>query len=92
MRSLAMIVAGASLFACAAAMAQPAMSQPAQLESLSREQLMTAVWGPSHHGTMRTIDNFVLRLRDKLEDHPDRPLFFETVRGIGYRFTLSADP
>lgn len=66
------------------------ISQPNRV--LSREQLMAAVWGPSHHGTVRTIDNFVLRLRDKLEDDPDQPHFFETVRGIGYRFTLTAEP
>lgn len=66
------------------------ISQPNRV--LSREQLMAAVWGPSHHGTVRTIDNFVLRLRDKLEDNPDQPRFFETVRGIGYRFTLTAEP
>jgi DNA-binding response OmpR family regulator len=66
------------------------ISQPNRV--LSRDQLMAAVWGPAHHGTVRTIDNFVLRLRDKLEDNPDQPRFFETVRGIGYRFTLSAEP
>jgi DNA-binding response OmpR family regulator len=66
------------------------VSQPNRV--LSREHLMSAVWGPSHHGTVRTIDNFVLRLRDKLEDDPDHPRFFETVRGIGYRFTLNVEP
>jgi DNA-binding response OmpR family regulator len=65
------------------------VSQPNRV--LSRDQLMAVVWGPNHHGTLRTIDNFVLRLRDKLEDDPDQPRFFETVRGIGYRFTLSAE-
>jgi DNA-binding response OmpR family regulator len=65
------------------------VSQPNRV--LSREHLMAAVWGPSHHGTVRTIDNFVLRLRDKLEDDPDEPRFFETVRGIGYRFTFSVE-
>ena len=53
---------------------------------LTREQLMRSVWGVDHFGTARTIDNFVGRLRAKLETDPDSPRFFETVRGIGYRF------
>jgi DNA-binding response OmpR family regulator len=61
------------------------LTQPNRV--LSREQLMAAVWGPTHHGTLRTIDNFVARLRVKLGDDPDEPRFLETVRGIGYRFS-----
>jgi DNA-binding response OmpR family regulator len=53
---------------------------------LTREQLMRSVWGVDHFGTARTIDNFVGRLRAKLEADPDAPRFFETIRGIGYRF------
>jgi len=62
------------------------VSQPNRV--MSREELMASVWGPAHHGTLRTIDNFVARLRLKLEEDPDHPRFLETVRGIGYRFTL----
>jgi DNA-binding response OmpR family regulator len=51
----------------------------------SREQLMQAVWG-QQFGTPRTVDNFVARLRLKLEERPDEPRYFETVRGVGYRF------
>ncbi len=53
---------------------------------LSREQLMQRVWGPDYYGTMRTIDNFIARLRSKIEDDPDEPHHIETVRGVGYRF------
>jgi two-component system, OmpR family, alkaline phosphatase synthesis response regulator PhoP len=53
---------------------------------LSREQIQANVWGPTHHGTPRTIDNFVLQLRAKLEDDPAAPLHLVTVRGVGYRF------
>lgn len=52
----------------------------------SREQLMQKVWGPDHYGTVRTVDNFVARLRQKIEDDPDQPRHLETVRGVGYRF------
>jgi len=52
----------------------------------SREQLMQQVWGPNHFGTVRTVDNFIARLRAKIEDDPDQPKHIETVRGVGYRF------
>lgn len=51
----------------------------------SREELLRAVWGLSS-GQARTVDNFVAQLRAKLEDDPDRPRHFLTVRGTGYRF------
>jgi DNA-binding response OmpR family regulator len=52
----------------------------------TREQLMQQVWGPDHFGTVRTVDNFVARLRAKIEEDPDQPVHIETVRGVGYRF------
>jgi DNA-binding response OmpR family regulator len=52
----------------------------------SREQLMQQVWGPNHFGTVRTVDNFIARLRAKIEEDPDQPKHIETVRGVGYRF------
>ncbi len=53
---------------------------------LSREQIFERVWGENHHGTPRTIDNFVAQLRSKLERDPAEPRHFVTVRGVGYRF------
>ena len=53
---------------------------------LSREQIQAKVWGPAHHGTPRTIDNFILQLRSKLEDNPSASRHLITVRGVGYRF------
>ncbi len=52
---------------------------------LSRRQIMDAVWGPGHHGTERTVDNFIAQLRAKLEDDPSSPTHLVTVRGVGYR-------
>lgn len=52
----------------------------------SREQLLEAVWGSRYFGTARTVDNFVLRLRNHLGDDAEQPRHLETVRGIGYRF------
>lgn len=53
---------------------------------LSREQIQAHVWGPDHHGTTRTVDNFLLQLRSKLEVDPGEPKHLVTVRGVGYRF------
>jgi DNA-binding response OmpR family regulator len=54
--------------------------------ALTREAIFARVWGPNHHGTPRTIDNFIQQLRSKLEPDPQRPRYLQTVRGIGYRF------
>jgi DNA-binding response OmpR family regulator len=51
---------------------------------LTREQIMERIWG--EHFTLRTIDNFIARLRGKIELNPDAPLHLETVRGVGYRY------
>lgn len=53
---------------------------------LSRDQILARVWGPDHHGTLRTIDNFLLQLRNKLDEDPSAPRHLITVRGVGYRF------
>lgn len=54
--------------------------------ALSREDIFRRVWGPNHHGTPRTVDNFIQQLRAKLEEDPQEPTFIQTVRGVGYRF------
>lgn len=55
---------------------------------LSREGILREVWGPNHHGTPRTVDNFMKQLRAKLEDDPHSPRWLQTVRGVGYRFEM----
>lgn len=52
----------------------------------SREQIMEAVWGTRYFGTVRTVDNFIARLRAHIGDDAESPRHLETVRGIGYRF------
>jgi DNA-binding response OmpR family regulator len=44
------------------------------------------VWGADYFGTDRTVDNFISRLRDKIERDPKAPVHIVTVRGAGYRF------
>ena len=52
----------------------------------TRDALLAGAWGLDYEGTERTVDNFVVSLRKKLEVDPDAPVHFITVRGIGYRF------
>jgi DNA-binding response OmpR family regulator len=54
----------------------------------SRDALLAGAWGLDYEGTERTVDNFVVSLRKKLEKDPDAPTHFVTVRGVGYRFDL----
>ena len=56
--------------------------------ALSRGQILEAVWGDDYEGTERTVDNFVARLRAKIERDPDRPTRLETIRGVGYRLNV----
>jgi DNA-binding response OmpR family regulator len=52
----------------------------------TRDQLLDAVWRDSHFVTLRSIDVFVRRLREKIEPDPEHPAYLKTVRGVGYRF------
>ena len=56
-------------------------------ELVPRQRILDAVWGADYFGTDRTVDNFINRLRTKLEDDPREPRFISTVRGVGYRFS-----
>ena len=55
-------------------------------QSLSRQELLTDVWGFDPRTRTRTIDVHLAWIRQKLESKPRRPEFFLTVRGFGYRF------
>ena len=52
---------------------------------LSREFLITQVWGFDFDGDPRTVDVHVRWLREKLEKDPSHPNRLQTVRGVGYR-------
>jgi DNA-binding response OmpR family regulator len=54
---------------------------------VSRDQLLDAVWGYHTYPTNRTVDNFILKLRKIYEDDPKEPVYIETIRGVGYRFS-----
>ena len=55
-------------------------------EVLSREMLLEEVWGISYMGTTRTLDQHIVKLRQKIEDTPSQPQYILTVHGEGYRF------
>lgn len=53
---------------------------------LSREELLNEVWGYNCYPTTRTVDNQILKLRQKLEPDPANPAHFLTIYGAGYKF------
>jgi two-component system response regulator VicR len=58
------------------------LAHPGQV--LSREQLQDGVWGENHHGSAKSLDVFICKLREKLEDDPTHPRHFLTQRGVGF--------
>jgi DNA-binding response OmpR family regulator len=60
------------------------MSRPGVV--FSREQLLNAVWGHDRAVTDRTVDVYILRLRQKTEADPANPSIIRSVRGFGYSF------
>jgi len=53
---------------------------------VSRDELLNEVWGYQNYPSTRTVDNHILRLRQKLEPQPSEPVHFKTVHGAGYKF------
>ncbi len=53
---------------------------------LSRDQLISAAWGPDTFASARIVDNHIANLRRKIGDDPAEPRFLRNVRGLGYRF------
>src|SRR5690349_6525085 len=53
---------------------------------ISRDELLNEVWGYQNYPSTRTVDNHILKLRQKLEKDPANPTHFRTVHGVGYKF------
>jgi len=53
--------------------------------TVSRDQLLTNVWGYDEPVSTRTVDNFILRLRQKVEEDPAHPRHIITIHGTGYK-------
>jgi two-component system, OmpR family, alkaline phosphatase synthesis response regulator PhoP len=54
--------------------------------TVSRKSILEDVWDLREDTDTRAIDNFIVRLRRYIEDHPSKPRHLLTVRGVGYRF------
>jgi len=52
----------------------------------TREQLLDAVWRDTSYVTLRSVDVYVRRIREKIEQDPENPRYLRTLRGVGYRF------
>jgi len=57
-------------------------------QPVSREEILNKIWGVDANPTNRTIDNFIVKLRRKIEKHPDKPEHILTVYGFGYKLVL----
>jgi two-component system, OmpR family, alkaline phosphatase synthesis response regulator PhoP len=56
-------------------------------EAIPRGVILESVWGYANDAETRTLDNFIVRLRKYFEPEPSKPIYFQTVRGVGYRFS-----
>jgi DNA-binding response OmpR family regulator len=61
-------------------------------KAFRREDILDRVWGFGFDGTTRTVDNFILSLRQKIEVDPSSPALIKTVRQVGYKFDPKSVP
>lgn len=54
--------------------------------ALSRNELFNSVWGKNYFGDLKTLDVYIRRIREKIEENPSKPQYIETVWGFGYRW------
>ena len=54
-------------------------------ETVSRNELLEKIWGYEEQPTTRTVDNFILKLRQKIEQNPNHPTIILTAHGMGYK-------
>jgi DNA-binding response OmpR family regulator len=55
--------------------------------ALSRNELFNTVWGKNYFGDLKTLDVYIRRIREKIEENPSKPQYIETVWGYGYRWS-----
>ncbi len=58
---------------------------------VTRDELLNKVWGFEAYPVTRTVDNHIAGLRAKLEADPSRPVYIQTVHGVGYKFVPERD-
>lgn len=55
-------------------------------QALSREKIFDEIWGYNEYGDINTVTVHIRKIREKIEKTPSKPIFIETVWGIGYKF------
>jgi DNA-binding response OmpR family regulator len=58
-------------------------------KTVSRDELLRNIWGSDVFTTSRTIDNFILKLRNKIEKDPNKPQLIITIHGVGYKLIVN---
>jgi DNA-binding response OmpR family regulator len=58
---------------------------------VSRQRLICSAWPKRKRASYRTVDNCIAKLRQKIENNPDCPVFIRTVHGVGYKFVPQED-
>jgi DNA-binding response OmpR family regulator len=58
-------------------------------QPVGRDEILAKIWGLEGSSTNRTVDNFIVKLRKKIEKSPDKPQHILTVYGFGYRLAMS---
>lgn len=62
-----------------------------QGKALSRRQILEIGWGYTGGMTTRTVDNFIVRFRKYFEKDPKKPVYFKSIRSVGYMFDHEPD-
>jgi DNA-binding response OmpR family regulator len=57
-------------------------------QPVSRDEILSKIWGLEAAPTNRTVDNFIVKLRKKIEKSPDKPAHILTVYGFGYKLVV----
>ncbi|MCK5455758.1 MAG: response regulator transcription factor [Melioribacteraceae bacterium] len=57
-------------------------------ETVSRDKLLDNIWGEHVYTTSRTIDNFIMKLRNKIEFDPNKPQLIISIHGVGYKLII----
>jgi len=58
-------------------------------QPVGRDEILSKIWGLDGSSTNRTVDNFIVKLRKKIEKSPEKPMHIMTVYGFGYKLAVS---
>lgn len=56
---------------------------------ISRDEILESLWSPNENPSARTIDNYILNFRKIFEVNPREPKYIQSIRGVGYKFTVT---